>query len=233
MKFGIVVFPGSWSERDMHYAVADVLGYQAEYVWHRETTVKGFDAILLPGGFSYGDHLRCGAIAAHSPVMEAIKDFADGGGYVFGSCNGFQILCESGLLPGALIRNDHLEFRCSPGNLRVENSSTPFTTRYDERELVSMPISHGEGNFQADDETLAMLESNGRVLFRYVDDRNEATSESNPNGSLNNIAGITNERGNVLGMMPHPERACEPILGGIDGNPLWQSIASTVDGARK
>ena len=233
MKFGIVVFPGSWSERDMHYAVADVLGYQTEYVWHRETSVSNFDAILLPGGFSYGDHLRCGAIAAHSPVMGAIKDFAEHGGFVFGSCNGFQILCESGLLPGALIRNNHLEFRCAPGNLRVENSSTPFTTQYDERELVSMPISHGEGNFQADDETLAMLERDGRVLFRYVDDHNEVTSEANPNGSLNNIAGITNERGNVLGMMPHPERACEPILGSIDGNPLWRSIASAVDGAGK
>ena len=233
MKFGIVVFPGSWSERDMHYAVADVLGYPAEYVWHRETTVKGFDAILLPGGFSYGDYLRCGAIAAHSPVMGAIKDYADGGGYVFGSCNGFQILCESGLLPGALIRNDHLEFRCSPGKLRVENSSTAFTSQYEDRDLVSMPISHGEGNFQADDTTLAMLERDGRVLFRYVDEDNEATEEANPNGSLNNIAGITNERGNVLGMMPHPERACESILGSIDGNPLWRSIASTVDGAGK
>ena len=231
MKFGIVVFPGSWSERDMHYAVADVLGYQAEYVWHRETSIVGFDAILLPGGFSYGDHLRCGAIAAHSPVMGAIKDFAADGGFVFGSCNGFQILCESGLLPGALIRNDHLEFRCSPGTLRVESTDTPFTSLYDDGDVVSMPISHGEGNFQADDETLAMLESDGRVVFRYVDATNDATTLANPNGSLNNIAGITNERGNVLGMMPHPERACEPLLGSIDGNPLWRSIALTVDGA--
>ena len=230
MKFGIVVFPGSWSERDTRYAVADVLGYQAEYVWHRETSVDGFDAILLPGGFSYGDHLRCGAVAAHSPVMGAIKDFATDGGFVFGSCNGFQILCESGLLPGALIRNDHLEFRCSPATLRVENASTAFTSQYDDREVVSMPISHGEGNFQADDQTLAMLESDGRVVFRYVDERNEATIEANPNGSLNNIAGITNERGNVLGMMPHPERACESILGSIDGNPLWRSIGAAVDG---
>ena len=230
MKFGIVVFPGSWSERDMHYAVADVLGYQAEYVWHRETSVAGFDAILLPGGFSYGDHLRCGAIAAHSPVMAAVKDFANDGGLVFGSCNGFQILCETGLLPGALIRNDHLEFRCEAGNLRVESSRTPFTTQYVDCEVVAMPISHGEGNYQADGETLAMLEADGRVVFRYVDEDNEATPEANPNGSLNNIAGITNEAGNVLGMMPHPERACEPILGSVDGNPLWQSIAATVDG---
>ena len=229
MKFGIVVFPGSWSERDMHYAVADVLGYQAEYVWHRETSLTNFDAILLPGGFSYGDHLRCGAIAAHSPVMAAVKDFANNGRFVFGSCNGFQILCETGLLPGALIRNDHLEFRCEPGNLRVESSHTPFTSQYSDGDVVAMPISHGEGNYQADDETLAMLESDGRVIFRYVDEDNEATPEANPNGSLNNIAGITNEAGNVLGMMPHPERACESLLGSSDGNPLWQSIVVAVD----
>ena len=228
MKFGIVVFPGSWSERDMHYAVAGVLGYDAAYIWHRETSVAGYDAILLPGGFSYGDHLRCGAVAAHSPIMDAIKDFAQNGGFVFGSCNGFQILCESRLLPGALIRNDHLEFRCSQSLLRVENADTPFTSKYSTRQIVSMPISHGEGNYQADDETLAMLEAEGRIIFRYVDEDNVAGADANPNGSLNNIAGITNEYGNVLGMMPHPERACETILGGIDGNPLWMSIASTV-----
>ena len=232
MKFGIVVFPGSWAERDMHYAVAYVLGYEAEYIWHRETSVNDFDAILLPGGFSYGDHMRCGAIAAHSPVMSAIKNFAEQGGLVFGSCNGFQILCESGLLPGALIRNNHLEFRCSSGTLRVESSSTPFTSQYRDGDIVSMPISHGEGNYQADESTLGMLENNGRVIFRYVDDKNEATADANPNGSLNNIAGITNEHGNVLGMMPHPERACETLLGSIDGNPLWQSIAAAVDAGK-
>ena len=232
MKFGIVVFPGSWSERDMHYAVSDVLGFQAEYVWHRNPTLAGFDAILLPGGFSYGDHLRCGAVAAHSPVMGAVKDFAAKGGFVFGSCNGFQILCESGLLPGALIRNDHLEFRCSPGTLRVETSSTPFTSQFSSGDIVSMPISHGEGNYQADDRTLEMLEANGRVVFRYVDAENQASAEANPNGSRNNIAGITNERGNVLGMMPHPERACESLLGSSDGNPLWQSIAAAVDAGK-
>ena len=232
MKFGIVVFPGSWSERDMHYAVSDVLGFQAEYVWHRNPTLAGFDAILLPGGFSYGDHLRCGAVAAHSPVMGAVKDFAEKGGFVFGSCNGFQILCESGLLPGALIRNDHLEFRCSPGTLRVETTATPFTSQFSSGDVVSMPISHGEGNYQADDGTLEMLEADGRVVFRYVDSQNEATNEANPNGSRNNIAGITNERGNVLGMMPHPERACESLLGSSDGNPLWQSIAAAVDAGK-
>ena len=232
MKFGIVVFPGSWSERDMHYAVSDVLGYQAEYVWHREDKLAGFDAILLPGGFSYGDHLRCGAVAAHSPVMGAIRDFAENGGFVFGSCNGFQILCESGLLPGALIRNDHLEFRCSAGTLRVETSSTPFTSQFSAGDVVSMPISHGEGNYQADDETLATLEASGRIVFRYIDAENQASAEANPNGSRNNIAGITNERGNVLGMMPHPERACESLLGSSDGNPLWQSIAAAVDAGK-
>ena len=232
MKFGIVVFPGSWSERDMHYAVSDVLGYQAEYVWHREDKLAEFDAILLPGGFSYGDHLRCGAVAAHSPVMGAIRDFAENGGFVFGSCNGFQILCESGLLPGALIRNDHLEFRCSPGTLRVETSSTPFTSQFSAGDVVSMPISHGEGNYQADDETLASLEASGRIVFRYVDAENQASAEANPNGSRHNIAGITNERGNVLGMMPHPERACESLLGSSDGNPLWQSIAAAVDAGK-
>ncbi len=232
MKFGIVVFPGSWSERDMYYAVSHVLGYQAEYVWHREDKLAGFDAILLPGGFSYGDHLRCGAVAAHSPVMGAIRDFAENGGFVFGSCNGFQILCESGLLPGALIRNDHLEFRCSPGTLRVETSSTPFTSQFSAGDVVSMPISHGEGNYQADDETLATLEASGRIVFRYVDAENRASAEANPNGSRNNIAGITNERGNVLGMMPHPERACESLLGSSDGNPLWQSIAAAVDAGK-
>ena len=232
MKFGIVVFPGSWSERDMHYAVCDVLGYQAEYVWHREDKLAGFDAILLPGGFSYGDHLRCGAVAAHSPVMGAIRDFAEKGGFVFGSCNGFQILCESGLLPGALIRNDHLEFRCSPGTLRVETSATPFTSQFSTADVVSMPISHGEGNYQADDETLATLEASGRIVFRYVDADNQASADANPNGSRNNIAGITNERGNVLGMMPHPERACESLLGSSDGNPLWQSIAAAVDAGK-
>ena len=232
MKFGIVVFPGSWSERDMHYAVSDVLGFQAEYVWHRNPTLAGFDAILLPGGFSYGDHLRCGAVAAHSPVMGAVKDFAEKGGFVFGSCNGFQILCESGLLPGALIRNDHLEFRCSPGTLRVETTATPFTSQFSSGDIVSMPISHGEGNYQADDGTLEMLEADGRVVFRYVDSQNEATNEANPNGSRNNIAGITNDRGNVLGMMPHPERACESLLGSSDGNPLWQSIAAAVDAGK-
>ncbi len=229
MRFGIVVFPGTWSERDMAYAVGDVLGYDYRYIWHRESDVSNYDAILLPGGFSYGDYLRCGAIARFSPVMDAVKEFADDGGLVFGSCNGFQVLCEAGLLPGALIRNDHLEFRCSQAKIRVESASTPFTSQYSVGDVASMPISHGEGNYQADPETLATLEEDGRVVFRYVDDAGETTDASNPNGSLNNIAGIVNEQRNVLGMMPHPERVCENLLGGEDGNGIWQSMATAID----
>lgn len=228
MKFGIVVFPGTWSERDMMWAVDDVCGYPAEYVWHNTTSLEGFDAILLPGGFSYGDYLRCGAIARFSPVMQAVTDFASQGGLVLGSCNGFQILCETGLLPGALVRNDHLEFRCQSVNLSVVRRDTPFTASY-ESDTISMPISHGEGNYQADDETIASLEANGQVLFRYVDADGEPTQDANPNGSINNIAGIMNSAGNVLGLMPHPERACEDLIGGTDGNPIWHAMAAAAE----
>ena len=225
MKFGIVVFPGTWSEADMMWAVEGVCGHRAEYVWHHANSLSGFDAILLPGGFSYGDYLRCGAIARFSPVMQAVTDFANDGGLVLGSCNGFQILCESGLLPGALVRNHHLEFRCQSVNLSIERHDTPFTAAY-ESQTVAMPISHGEGNYQADDDTIAALEANGQVLFRYVDGEGEPTPAANPNGSVNNIAGITNRAGNVLGMMPHPERACEDLIGGTDGNPIWHAMAA-------
>lgn len=231
MKFGIVVFPGTWSEKDMFYAVNTVGQYEAEYVWHREHDVDCFDAILLPGGFSYGDYLRAGAIARFAPVMQAVAEFADKGGLVLGSCNGFQILCESGLLPGALVRNDHLQFRCQVVNLSVERTDTAFTSRY-ESNVISMPISHGEGNYQADEQTVADLEDNGQVLFRYVDVHGEPNQPANPNGSINNIAGITNRAGNVLGLMPHPERACETILGGTDGNPVWQAMAEAVASRR-
>lgn len=227
MKFGIVVFPGTWSDRDMHYAISTVSQYDAEYIWHQDTTVNGFDAVILPGGFSYGDYLRAGAIARFSPVMDAVSDFARGGGIVFGSCNGFQILCEAGLLPGALVRNDHTQFRCQVVHLKVAHRDTPFTSHY-ENDVLTMPISHGEGNFQADEDTIAELEANDQVLFRYADANGNATEASNPNGSINNIAGIVNRAGNVLGMMPHPERACENIIGGTDGNPVWHSIAQYV-----
>ena len=230
MKFGIVVFPGTWSERDMAYAVGDVLGYEFEFIWHKQSSIIGYDAILLPGGFSYGDYLRCGAIARFSPVMEAVRKFAADGGLVFGSCNGFQVLCEAGLLPGALIRNNHMEFRCSNVNLRIETSKTPFTSLYTQGSKVVMPISHGEGNYQAEPDTIHMLENEGRIIFRYVDNANNATHCANPNGSVNNIAGIINQQGNVLGMMPHPERACETLIGSDHGNPLWQSIANHTTG---
>ena len=224
MKFGIVVFPGTWSDRDTHHAVSGVLGQDAEYIWHGDETLDQFDAIVLPGGFSYGDFLRCGAIARFSPVMEAVTAFAERGGPVIGICNGFQVLCESGLLPGVLMRNDHLEFRCIWTDLRVENSSTIFTSASIEGQTLHIPMSHGEGNYQADADTIKRLEDNGQVVFRYADANGNVTPDINPNGSINNIAGIVNELGNVLGMMPHPEKACEKLIGGDDGNVIFTSI---------
>ena len=224
MKFGIVVFPGTWSDRDTHHAVSGVLGQDAEYIWHGDEKLDQFDAIVLPGGFSYGDFLRCGAIARFSPVMEAVTAFAERGGPVIGICNGFQVLCESGLLPGVLMRNDHLEFRCIWTDLRVENSSTIFTSASIEGQTLHIPMSHGEGNYQADADTIKRLEDNGKVVFRYADANGNVTPDINPNGSINNIAGIVNERGNVLGMMPHPEKACEKLIGGDDGNVIFTSI---------
>lgn len=224
MKFGIVVFPGTWSDRDTHHAVSGVLGQDAEYIWHGDEKLDQFDAIVLPGGFSYGDFLRCGAIARFSPVMEAVTAFAERGGPVIGICNGFQVLCESGLLPGVLMRNDHLEFRCIWTDLSVENSSTIFTSASIEGQTLHIPMSHGEGNYQADADTIKRLEDNGQVVFRYADANGNVTPDINPNGSINNIAGIVNERGNVLGMMPHPEKACEKLIGGDDGNVIFTSI---------
>ena len=224
MKFGIVVFPGTWSDRDTHHAVSGVLGQDAEYIWHGDEKLDQFDAIVLPGGFSYGDFLRCGAIARFSPVMEAVTAFSERGGPVIGICNGFQVLCESGLLPGVLMRNDHLEFRCIWTDLRVENSSTIFTSASIEGQTLHIPMSHGEGNYQADADTIKRLEDNGQVVFRYADANGNVTPDINPNGSINNIAGIVNEHGNVLGMMPHPEKACEKLIGGDDGNVIFTSI---------
>jgi len=219
-----VVFPGTWSDRDTHHAVSEVLGQDAEYIWHGDEKLDQFDAIVLPGGFSYGDFLRCGAIARFSPVMEAVTAFSERGGPVIGICNGFQVLCESGLLPGVLMRNDHLEFRCIWTDLRVENSSTIFTSASIEGQTLHIPMSHGEGNYQADADTIKRLEDNGQVVFRYADANGNVTPDINPNGSINNIAGIVNERGNVLGMMPHPEKACEKLIGGDDGNVIFTSI---------
>ncbi len=224
MKFGIVVFPGTWSEKDTHHAVNGVLGQDAEYIWHGDEVLGQYDAIIIPGGFSYGDYLRSGAIARFSPVMEAVQQFADKGGPVLGICNGFQVLCESGLLPGVLMRNDHLEFRCIWTDLKVENDSTMFTSRATAGETLHIPISHGEGNYQADNATIDRLEGNGQIVLRYADSSGNVTPDINPNGSINNIAGIVNERGNVMGMMPHPEKASEKLIGGDDGNVIFSSM---------
>ncbi|MBI4282677.1 MAG: phosphoribosylformylglycinamidine synthase subunit PurQ [Chloroflexi bacterium] len=224
MRFGIVVFPGTWSDGDCYHAVKSVLGQDARYVWHKERELPGVDCVVLPGGFSYGDYLRTGAIARFSPVMEEVERFAQRGGLVLGICNGFQILCEAGMLPGALMRNDHLQFRCQWVNLRVENSHTSFTSECKEGQVLRIPISHGEGNYYADEDTLASLNAKGQVVFRYCTPQGEITQAANPNGSLENIAGIINERGNVLGMMPHPERCCESALGGTDGRLIFRSM---------
>jgi phosphoribosylformylglycinamidine synthase I len=224
MRFAIVRFPGTWSDRDCYHVLHNVLEQQADILWHRETDLSGYDAVVLPGGFSYGDYLRCGAIARFSPVMEAVTEFAGRGGPVIGICNGFQVLCESGLLPGALIRNDSLQFRCEWVYLRREGGETPWAAGIDEGTVLHIPISHGEGNYYADEATLDELEARGRVVFRYCDASGAVTPESNPNGSARNIAGIINPRGNVLGMMPHPERAGEALTGGADGNRIWESF---------
>jgi phosphoribosylformylglycinamidine synthase len=224
MRFAVIVFPGTWSDGDCHYAVSDVLGQPADYVWHRQSDLSRYDCVVLPGGFSYGDYLRTGAIARFSPVMEAVVRHAEAGKPVIGICNGFQILCEAGLLPGALIRNESLQYRCLWVNLRVENADTIFSSACQPGQVLAIPISHGEGRYYADPETLARLEAERRVVFRYCDAAGQTTAAANPNGSTNNIAGIINERGNVLGMMPHPERACEALLGGEDGLYIWRSI---------
>jgi phosphoribosylformylglycinamidine synthase subunit PurQ / glutaminase len=228
-SFGIVVFPGTWSDRDSYNAVHDQLGQDARYIWHKEHDLQGVDCVILPGGFSYGDHLRCGAVAALSPVMSEVIEFAHRGGLVIGICNGFQVLCESHLLPGALMRNASLEFRCQPTTLRVDNAETPFSNACARGQLLRVPVSHGEGNYFADAETLRGLEDTGRVVFRYTDERGDATAAANPNGSINNIAGIVNARRNVLGMMPHPERACEEALGSTDGLAIFRSIIRSAE----
>ena len=224
MRFAVLVFPGTWSDRDCYHVIRDVLHQDADLVWHRETDLSRYDAIVVPGGFSYGDYLRCGAIARFSPVMEAVKREAERGKLVFGSCNGFQILCEAGLLPGALMRNAVMQFRCQPQDLRIETSKSPFTNTIEAGAVINLPISHGEGNYYVDEATLERLKAEDRIVFRYCDGDGNVTPESNPNGSLDNIAGVLNERRNVLGMMPHPERASEALLGGTDGLLIWQSM---------
>ena len=227
VKFGIVVFPGTWSDRDCHYALSSTLRQEAGYIWHKETDLSKYDCVILPGGFSYGDYLRPGAIARFSPVMASIERFASQDKLVIGICNGFQVLCEAGLLPGALLRSTHLEYRCQWVQLRVENNSSPFTSQCEEKQVLKIPISHYEGRYYVDDATLAELEADKRILFRYSTPTGDITDAANPNGSLHNIAGIINRKGNVLGMMPHPERACEAILGSSDGNLIWESIIAS------
>jgi phosphoribosylformylglycinamidine synthase subunit PurQ / glutaminase len=228
LRTGIVVFPGTWSDRDCAHAVGGILDQPYRFIDHRERRLDDIDLVILPGGFSYGDYLRCGAIARFAPVMEAVATFADRGGLVLGICNGFQVLQEARLLPGALLKNASCEFRCEWVNLRVEQGDTPFTSECRPGQVLRIPISHGEGNFFADESTLASLESGGQVVFRYCTAEGRITEAANPNGSLRNIAGVINRRGNVLGMMPHPERACEDLLGGSDGLALFRSAMRTL-----
>lgn len=228
MKFGVIVFPGSNCDHDAYHVLSKHVGQPVEFVWHKRTDLSGLDAVIVPGGFSYGDYLRAGALAKFSPVMKAVKDFAAEGKYVFGICNGFQILCEAGLLPGALMRNAGLHFVCRHVNLRVENNSTPYTCEIEKGRVLSIPIAHAEGNYTCDDETFASLEENGQIVFRYCSDEGEITSDSNPNGARSNIAGICNLDRNVLGMMPHPERAFEELLGSNDGRGIFASLTKTI-----
>jgi phosphoribosylformylglycinamidine synthase I len=228
MKFGVVVFPGSNCDHDTYHTISKVIGQPVDFIWHRQSSVADCDAVILPGGFSYGDYLRTGAIARFSPVMTAVKEFASRGGLVLGICNGFQILCEAGLLPGALIRNSNLKFICGHVQMRVEATDTPFTSRCQRGQVLSVPIAHGDGNYFCDSETLAELEREERIIFRYSDATGAVTQKANPNGSLNNIAGICNRERNVLGLMPHPERASEELLGSSDGRIIFRSLADTL-----
>lgn len=228
MKFGVIRFPGSNCDQDAFYTIRDVLGQPVEYVWHEDVSVKGYDCLVLPGGFSYGDYLRTGAIARFSPVMEAVRAHAEKGRFVLGICNGFQILCEAHLLPGALVRNRGLKFVCRQVHLRVENAGTPWTCKAREGQVLRMPLAHGEGCYVAEPEVLEELNRERRALFRYCDAWGQVTDEANPNGSLENIAGIANRGFNVLGMMPHPERASEKVLGSADGRILFESIVRTL-----
>ena len=223
MKAGVIVFPGSNCDRDAYYALRDVLGYAVDYLWHDEARDLGdYGLVVVPGGFSYGDYLRPGAIARFARVMDSLRAYAERGGRVLGVCNGFQILCEAGLLPGALTRNLGLKFRCMPVHIRVENANTPFTRRYRQGEVLRIPIAHGDGRYVCDEATLQQLRANGQIIFRYCSPTGELDAVYNPNGSMEHIAGVANAGFNVLGMMPHPERACELLLGSEDGRRLLE-----------
>jgi phosphoribosylformylglycinamidine synthase subunit PurQ / glutaminase len=228
MKFGVVTFPGSNGDYDAYQAAIEALGEEATFLWHKDHDLQGSDVVILPGGFSYGDYLRAGAIARFSPIMQEVVQHAQRGGPVLAICNGFQIACEAGLLPGALLRNASLKFVCAPIGIRVETTDTLFTSRYERGQRIVVPIAHGDGRYSADDETIERLNGEGRVVFRYAPSDLEAEEAYNPNGSMHDIAGIVNEGGNVLGMMPHPERAVDPLLGAADGLPLFESILQRV-----
>ena len=228
MKIAIIVFPGSNCDHDAHYAAEHVLGQDAELIWHKDTSLRGADVVVLPGGFAHGDYLRTGAIARFSPIMQEVRRFADAGGPVLGICNGFQVLLEAGMLPGAMLRNASLHFHCEHVYVKVEQTDTPFTLACSQGRALKIPIAHGEGNYYAEPDVIARLEKNRQVVFRYVDASGQRTVEANPNGSLNNIAGICNEGRNVVGLMPHPERACELAVGSADGLILFESVVKAV-----
>ena len=224
MRVGVIVFPGSNCDHDAYHVTHHVLGLDTQFIWHKETSLPGLDLVIVPGGFSYGDYLRAGAVARFSPIMDSVVRFAHGGGLVLGICNGFQVLCECGLLPGALLRNESVRFACDWTYLRTENVGIPFTADLSHGQVLRIPIAHGEGNYFASASELEALERNGQVVFRYTTADGEVTAEANPNGSANNIAGIVNREGNVLGMMPHPERAAEAALGSADGIRIFESM---------
>lgn len=228
MKFGVVTFPGSNCDHDTVHVLRDVLGYNTVELWHKDHDLKGVDFIMLPGGFSYGDYLRSGAVARFSPIMQEVIQFANKGGYVMGICNGFQVLCESHLLPGVLMRNTSQKFICKNVHLQVANTNTVITKNYTDNEVIKVPIAHAEGNFYANADVIKSIEDYGQVLFRYCDENGNVNAASNPNGSVNNIAGITNEGRNVFGMMPHPERASEGILGNEDGRRVFEEFLQQV-----
>ena len=223
-KFGVVVFPGSNCDHDAYHVLKNINGFNVNFLWHKQTDLKNSDVVILPGGFSYGDYLRTGSIARFSPIMNSVIEFAEKGGIVLGICNGFQILLEAGLLPGVMLKNKSLQFICKDVYLSIENSNTVFTKLFENQKVIKVPIAHGEGNYFTDEETLNRLEKNNQIVFRYSDADGSINDEANPNGSLSNIAGIINDKGNVLGMMPHPERCSDPVLGKTDGNFLFKSI---------
>lgn len=233
MRFGVVVFPGSNCDEDALHAAKDVFGQEAEYLWHKDEDLKGADVVILPGGFAHGDYLRTGAMARFSPVMNAVRAFADRGGPVLGICNGFQVLLEAGLLPGAMLRNRSLQYQCEHVHLRVEATDTPFTSRARVGQILRIPIGHGEGNYYAPPDQLAELEGNRQVVLRYCDPSGQADAASNPNGSVRSIASVCNRQRNVVGMMPHPERAIERLLGGEDGRVIFESILHSIESARE